>query len=229
MRPAVDCSGKLAPGLALIFDMDGVLLDSNPAHREAWTAYNRTLGVETTEAMLERMYGKRNDEIVRDFFGEDLPPGEVKERGAAKERLYRQMIAGRLEEMLVPGLRAFLDAYQGAPMAVASNAEPENVNYLLDRVGLRPYFPVVVDGSQASRPKPDPEIYLVTAQRLGVLPANCIVFEDSLSGVEAARRAGMRIVGVNTTHDNLPGTCICVDNFLNGELRSWLNGQTLAF
>ena len=113
-------------------------------------------------------------------------------------------------------------------MAVASNAEPENVNFLLDRAALRPYFQVVIDGHQVKRPKPDPEIYLLAAQRLGIRPANCIVFEDSLSGVEAATRAGMRIVGVSTTHDYLPGAAICVDNFLNGELRSWLTGQILA-
>jgi len=221
-------TGRLESGLALIFDMDGVLLDSNPAHREAWTAYNRRFGLETTDAMLVRMYGKRNDEIVRDFFGDGLPEEEVQARGADKEQLYREMIGGRLEEMLVPGLRGFLEAYRHVPKAVASNAEPDNVNFLLDRAKLRPYFQVVLDGHHVSRPKPDPEIYLLTARQLGISPGNCIVFEDSPSGVAAACRAGMRIVGVNTTHENLPGTGICVDNFLNGELCSWLAGQRLA-
>ena len=78
----------IEPGLALIFDMDGVILDSNPIHREAWRLFNRRFGIETDEAMESRMYGKRNDEIVRDFFGADLDPGLVAAHGAAKESLF---------------------------------------------------------------------------------------------------------------------------------------------
>lgn len=218
-------SGRLDPCLALIFDLDGVVIDSNPAHRESWAAFNRSYGLETTEAMQQRMYGKRNDEIVRDYFGEDLSNDEVARRGAAKERLYRATIAGRVEQMLVPGLKAFLREYDRAPMAVATNAEPENVALVLDQGGIRPYFQVVVDGHQVRNPKPDPEIYRLAARRLGASAANCIVFEDSKSGVQAARDAGMRVVGLLTTEDNLSGVNICADNFLSGNLRPWLAAQ----
>jgi beta-phosphoglucomutase len=224
----VDGLPSLADGLGLIFDMDGVLLDSNAAHRDAWTAYARRFGVETTEEMIERMYGRRNDQIVRDFFGPDLDELEVTRRGAEKEELYREMIGSRLEDMLVPGLRLFLERYQDAPLALASNAEPKNVAFLLDRTGLRRFFQVVVDGHQVSRPKPDPEIYLRAAQWLEVLPKNAIVFEDSPSGAEAARAAGMRVIGLRTTYVNLPDVAICVDNFLSGDLHSWLAAQTTA-
>ncbi|MGB7761268.1 MAG: HAD family phosphatase [Bryobacteraceae bacterium] len=218
-------SVRLDPCLALIFDMDGVLLDSNPVHRQVWAAFNRSYGVDTTEAMLQSMYGKRNDEIVRDFFGSDLSSGEVARRGAAKERLFREAIAGRVEQMLVPGLKGFLREYQGARMAVATNAEPENVSLVLDQGGIRPYFQVVVDGAQVRKPKPDPEIYRVAAQRLGVAERNCIVFEDSKSGVQAACDAGTRIVGVLTTEDNLSCVNICANNFLSENLRAWLAAQ----
>lgn len=144
----------LPAGLALIFDMDGVLVDSNPVHREAWVRFNLRYGVETTAAMLERMYGKRNDDIVRDFFGDELTPEEVAARGARKEQLYREMVGGRIEEILVPGLRPFLDRYSSAPLAVASNAEPENVRFVLDRAKLGGYFRVVVDGHQVSLRSP---------------------------------------------------------------------------
>jgi HAD superfamily hydrolase (TIGR01509 family) len=220
--------GRLAPGLALIFDMDGVIVDSNPIHRKAWVAFNRRYGLETTEAMLDGMYGRHNDRIVRDFFGDGLAPEEVTARGAAKEALYREMVGDRVEEMLVPGLRPFLDLYRGAPKAVASNAEPENVNFLLDGAGLRPYFGAVLAGDQASHPKPYPEIYLRAADLLEIAPANCIVFEDSHTGIAAARAAGMRVVGIRTTHVNLPGTDITADNFLNGTLHSWLGAQKRA-
>jgi beta-phosphoglucomutase len=205
--------------------MDGVIIDSNPAHRKSWAAFNRLYGVETTEEMHQRMYGKRNDDIVRDFFGPHLTDEEVAAMGAAKEELYREMIADQVEELLVPGLRDFLEELRGAPMAVASNAEPANVGFLLDRAGLRRYFRAVVDGHQVSNPKPDPEIYLRAAGLLQIAPANCIVFEDSYSGVAAARAAGMRIVGVLTTHVNLPSTSINVDNFSSGHLRTWLASQ----
>jgi len=213
--------------LALIFDMDGVIINSNPVHREAWEIYNRRFGLETTEAMHELMYGKRNDEIVRAFFG-DLPAGEVVRRGAEKEVLYREMIAGRIELFLVPGLRNFLETYREAPMAIASNAEAANVAFVLQSSGLERYFRAALDGSQVTHPKPHPEIYLLAAERLGMKPENCVVFEDSFSGVEAARAAGMRVIGIRTTHGYLPGTELNIDNFRSGELNTWLAGQTHA-
>jgi len=206
----------------MIFDMDGVLVDSNPAHREAWVRFNRRYGIETTTAMLERMYGKRNDDIVRDYFGDSLTEEELHRRGAEKEELYREMIGERIEQLLVRGLRQFLQKHRGTPMALASNAEPQNVDFLLDRAGLRSFFRVVLDGSQVSRPKPDPEIYLTAADLLHVRPADCIVFEDSYSGVEAALAAGMEVIGIRTTHGNLPGAGICVNNFESEDLESWL-------
>jgi beta-phosphoglucomutase len=208
--------------------MDGVIVDSNPHHRLAWEAFNRRYGMETTESMHQRMYGKRNDQIVRDFFGAELSAEEVDARGAAKEALYREMVAGRVESMLVPGLREFLERYRDVPKAVASNAEPANVEFLLEQSGLRPYFSVVLDGHQVSHPKPNPEIYLLAAKLLGVDPLSCIVFEDSYSGVEAGKAATMRVIGLSTTHDYLPGTEITVDNFRNGVLEEWLVAELRA-
>jgi beta-phosphoglucomutase family hydrolase len=214
----------LAPGLALIFDLDGVIVDSNPLHRLAWEAFNRRYGLETTEEMHAFMYGKRNDDIVRGFFG-DLPAGGIDSRGAAKEALYREMAQARLEEMLVPGIRDFLERYREAPMAVASNAEPANIAMFLDGAAIRPCFRAVVDGGQVSQPKPHPEIYLRVADILGIPPADCIVFEDSLTGVQAGVAAGMRVVGICTTHDSLPGTIVTADNFRDETIRRWLESQ----
>ena len=211
--------------IALIFDMDGVIIDSNPLHRQAWAAFNRRYGLETTEAMQRRMYGKRNDQIVRDYFGEGISPEEVEARGRAKERLYREMLAGRTEEMLVPGLREFLERYRDLPMGVGSNAEPENIALVLDETGLRGYFRAVVDGHQVRHPKPDPEVYLRVAELLETDPAECIVFEDSHSGAAAAVAAGMRVIGISTTDDNLSGTAITIDNFRSGDLDLWLQAQ----
>ena len=211
--------------IALIFDMDGVIVDSNPMHRESWVAFNRRYGLETTEEMHQFMYGKRNDQIVRDFYGDGITVEEVDARGRAKERLYREMMAGRTEEMLVPGLRAFLERYRDLPMGVGSNAEPENIALVLDETGLRRYFRAVVDGHQVHNPKPHPEVYLRVAELLETEPANCIVFEDSHSGAAAAVAAGMRVIGISTTDDNLSGTAITIDNFRSGDLDLWLQAQ----
>ena len=210
---------------ALIFDMDGVIIDSNPMHRESWVAFNRRYGLETTEEMHQFMYGKRNDQIVRGFYGDGITAEEVEARGKAKERLYREMIAGRTETMLVPGLRAFLERHRDLPMGVGSNAEPRNVAFVLEEAGLRRYFRAVVDGHQVRHPKPHPEVYLRVAELLETEPANCIVFEDSHSGVAAAAAAGMRVIGLRTTDVNLPGTVFTTDNFLSGELELWLQAQ----
>ena len=211
--------------IALIFDMDGVIIDSNPLHRQAWVAFNRRYGLETTEAMQQSMYGKRNDQIVRDFYGEGIAAEEVDARGRAKERLYREMLAGRTEEVLVPGLRAFLERHRDLPMGVGSNAEPENVAFVLDSTGLRRYFRAVVDGHQVRHPKPHPEVYLRVAELLGTEPAKCIVFEDSHSGAAAAVAAGMRVFGLSTTYGNLYGTVITIDYFLSRDLEIWLQAQ----
>jgi beta-phosphoglucomutase len=207
---------------ALIFDMDGVVVDSNPLHRAAWAAYNRRHGLETTEAMHERMYGKRNDQIVLDFFGANLSPAEVFEHGAAKEALYREMMRPLLAGAIVPGLRAFIERHAELAIGLGTNAEPPNVKFTLDESDLGRFFRAVVDGHQVKLPKPAPDIYLEVARRLGIEPAHCVVFEDSFSGVAAARAAGMRVVGVRTTHRVFKDVDLAIDDFNDPALEPWI-------
>ena len=212
----------MARDLALILDMDGVILHSNPLHRAAWELYSRRFGIEVDEAMHQRMYGRRNDDIVRDFFGSQLTPEQVREHGAAKERLFREMMGPVINESLVPGVRKFLERHRDSPVAMATSAEPENVEFLLDRARLRPYFRAVVDGHQVHHPKPHPEIYLKAAEVLGVPPRDCVAFEDSFAGVQSAQAAGMAVVGILTTHDELPGVGLAIRDFNSPELEPWL-------
>jgi len=211
--------------MAIVLDMDGVIVDSNPLHVKAWISYNRRLGIDTPEDLMERMYGRRNDEIVRDFFGPRLGAQEAVAHGAAKEALYREMLGPELTARLVPGVREFLQRHAGEPVGLATNAEPANVDFILQGAGLRPYFRVIVDGHQVLHAKPHPEIYLRAAELLQVEPRNCIVFEDSFSGIRAARAAGTRIVGLRTTHQELPGVDLAIDNFLSPALQRWLSEQ----
>lgn len=208
--------------LALILDMDGVIIDSNPVHRRVWALYNRRFGIETDEAMQQRMYGRRNDEIVRDFFGEHLTPEEVHAHGAAKEQLYRETIRPTVNDALVPGVREFLDRHRKAPIGLASNAEPANVEFLLAAAGLRALFRAVVDGHQVANPKPHPDIYLRAAELLAVSPRDCVVFEDSEAGIAAARAADMCVVGVRTTHGELAEVDLAIDDFNSPALEPWL-------
>jgi beta-phosphoglucomutase family hydrolase len=213
---------SLARDLALILDMDGVIIHSNPLHRKAWEQYSRRFGIDTDEAMHQRMYGRRNDDIVRDFFGPQLTPHEVHELGAAMERLYRELMGPVVKESLVPGVVEFLKRHREVPIAMATSAEPENVEFLLEAAGLRPYFRAIVDGHQVRDPKPHPEIYLKAAELLGAVPRDCVAFEDSFAGIQSAQSAGMRVVGIRSTHDELPGVDLQIRDFDSPELEPWL-------
>ncbi|MFZ5927497.1 MAG: HAD family hydrolase [Acidobacteriota bacterium] len=219
-------SFAVAPGLALLFDMDGVLIESTAIHTRAWEEYLARHGIPSAGVM-QKMLGKRNDEIVRVLWGPSLTEDEVFRHGAEKERLYRELMAPVFESLIVPGVREFIRAArrQGAPCALATNAEPANVDFVLDRTGLRESFLVIVDGHQVHRPKPDPEVYLTAAQRLGVEPRNCVIFEDSPGGLQAARAAGGRVVAVLTTLEEAPEADLSVRDFRDPNLLPWLSRQ----
>jgi HAD superfamily hydrolase (TIGR01509 family) len=215
-------------GPALIFDLDGVIVDSNPVHIVCWREYLRRNGIAAPEGFEQRMFGRRNDDIVRDLFGDGLEPEEVARHGADKEAFYRETMGPALRDHLLPGLTAFLERHRDRPMAVATNGEPANAAFVLDAGGLRAYFRAVVDGHQVERPKPDPQIYLRTAEILRVRPQECVVFEDSYAGVAAAAAAGARVVGVTTTHADLPGVELRIQDFLDPRLEPWLQGQQVG-
>jgi beta-phosphoglucomutase len=219
-------AGRLtaASGLALIFDMDGVIVDSNPLHGDVWREYLQKFNVSADE-IDTRMQGKRNDEIVRELFGPTLNDEQVFAHGAGKEALYRERMAAQLEQNLMPGLRAILEHNRQRPLGLGSNAEPANLDFVLDGAALRPYFRAVVDGHQVANPKPAPDIYLRVAAQLAVPPANCIVFEDSPSGIAAGRAMGARVVGVCRHGRQLPGTQLSIRDFADPALSAWLAAQ----
>jgi HAD superfamily hydrolase (TIGR01509 family) len=215
---------RIPEGLALVFDLDGVIIDSMPMHTEAWRAYLERLGILNND-FENQMHGGRNAEIVRALIGAHLPPDEVFRHGAEKERLFREMMLPQLERHIVPGLRDFLEQTNGTPRAIASNAEAVNIDFVLDGAGLRQYFSVVVDGQQVSRPKPWPDVYLRAAHLLQTAPENCIIFEDSPAGIAAARAAGGRVAGIATHTMDLPDVDVLVRDFRDPALPQWLERQ----
>jgi HAD superfamily hydrolase (TIGR01509 family) len=214
----------LSPGLALLFDLDGVIADTMPEHTATWHEYLRRHGI-APERLADRMHGKRNEELVPELFGPGLSTEEISRHGAAKEALYRERVGAGLERILVPGIRDFLAAFDAAPTGLGTNAERPNVDFILDGANLRPYFDVVLDGGQVTHAKPHPEVYLRCAEQLGIAPANCIVFEDSPTGTAAGIAAGMRVVGINTGRVNLNGCALVVEDFRGAGLAGWLARQ----
>ena len=188
-------SDRIVPNLsAFLFDMDGVIVDSNPQHRLAWEAFNRRYGLETTEAM-HQLYVRppQRSDCARIFSASELSEDEVAARGFAKEALYREMIGGsRREHDRSRVCAIFSIGIARSPRPSPPMPNPPMSIFLLDRAGLRPYFRAVVDGHQVSPSQsPFPDIFLRAAELLGVPPAECLVFEDSHSGVEAGLAAGM--------------------------------------
>ncbi|MBK9336477.1 MAG: HAD family phosphatase [Lewinellaceae bacterium] len=183
-----------------IFDMDGTMVDNMMVHHRAWQRKLATLGLDLSlEAVRQTIHGI-NEEIIERLFGDRFTPGERQQIAREKEAEYRAIFLPELR--LVDGLDLFLRTAveRGIPMGIGSAAPPENVQFVLENLGLHPFFQVVIDAAQVTKGKPDPEVFLRVAERLGLAPEHCLVFEDSPTGAEAARRAGMPAVIVTTTH-----------------------------
>jgi beta-phosphoglucomutase family hydrolase len=192
-------SNSLLPA-AMIFDMDGVLVDSNPFHVRKWMEFLDERGIPyNAEDLPKQILGSRNDTAFRRFLGSELGKGEVERLSEDLEARFRA--AFRSHAQPLPGLRALMEECrsEAIPLAVASSAMTKNVDFVVDSLQLRPYFTSIVTGDNVSHPKPDPEIYLKTAERLRLAPAKCVAFEDSFVGIEAAKRAGMKCVAIAST------------------------------
>jgi beta-phosphoglucomutase len=179
----------------VIFDMDGVLVDSHPIHRRAWRRCLSSTGMIVSEQDMEIIFeGRKREEILRFFLGE-LSDDQIRAYGGKKEALFHEE-SGAMG--MIPGVREFLDEIAGAhiPMAVASSGSRSRVNHLLDRFDLRKFFRFVVTGDDVAKGKPAPAIFLKAAAGLDVAEKDALVVEDSVSGVQAAKAAGMKCLGV---------------------------------
>ena len=182
--------------------MDGVLVDNVDHHVEAWRCFGHELRKDLTEEAIRETFGQRNREMLEALLGRSLSDQGVQQHGERKEELYRKLMGPDLQAKAVPGLVDFLSQLkeQDYRMAVATSGPPENANFVLDGLGIRNYFHAVVTGADVVRGKPDPEIFLLAAKQLGLSPWRCVVFEDSSSGIAAARQAGSPCVALATTH-----------------------------
>ena len=180
---------------AVIFDLDGVIVDSHPAHLEAWKAFLHSLDKNLSESDLQFVLeGYKREVILRHFLGE-LSPEQVKYYGEKKDALFRASLD---EVKTVRGFAAFFESLgrAGLPVALASSASRWRAEYILNRLGLTRAFRAIVTGDDVSEGKPDPAIFQAAARGLGADPEDILVCEDAVSGVEAAKRAGMKCVAI---------------------------------
>ena len=192
---------------AVIFDMDGVLIDSGAHHRQAWITLLGELGVTPPPGFWRRTIGRPSVEAVPLLLGAAIGPAEARRLANRKHAHYERLAATGMPP--VPGVIAFVDTLRAraVPLAVATSARRSDTVELLGPLGLLDRFEAIVTAEDVTRGKPDPEVYLLAAGRLGAPPDACLVFEDAVVGVRAARGAGMRVVGVSTTYgpDDLVG------------------------
>ncbi len=183
---------------AVIFDMDGVLLDSGVHHRDAWRLLLADLGVTPAPEFWRCTIGRPVEEAAALLLERPLAPAEAAELARRKREHYRRLAARGL--LPVAGAPSFVTALarHGVPRAVASSASREDVESLLTEIGLRAHFEIVVTADDVRQGKPSPEVYLRAAAGLGQPPGACLVFEDAVVGVLAARTAGMRVIGLTT-------------------------------
>ncbi|HPS41802.1 MAG TPA: beta-phosphoglucomutase family hydrolase [Anaerolineaceae bacterium] len=189
----------LPPFSAILWDMDGVLVDTFDGHFHAWKQTFDEMEHPFTLEDFRRTFGMNNCLIFRTLLGRELEEMEFQRLSDRKEELFRTSIRGTAQTL--PSVRDWLERFKGwgIRQAVASSAPQANIDALLDELGIRGYFQAVVEGATL-RGKPDPAVFLLAAQLLGAKPSRCLVIEDSVAGVEAARRAGMCCVAVCTTN-----------------------------
>jgi len=186
---------------AAVFDWDGVVLDSSAAHERAWERLAAEEGRSLFPGFFRRSFGMKNDRVIQELLGWTRDPAQVQRLSLRKEELFREEIR-RNPVQLLPGVRTFLETLRGSGVrcAVGSSTPRANIECVLEPLGLGEFFEAIVTGEDVQRGKPDPEVFLRAAERLRVSPRRCVVFEDAPVGIEAARRAGMKVVGVAGTH-----------------------------
>ena len=210
--------------VAVLFDLDGVIVDSRPYHLAAWHRWARDEGIQHAPDYFTQTFGLRNDAIIGGLIP-DLAPDRLAELAARKEQLFREAARGHLETL--PGVRALVDVLdeQRVRRAVVTSTPRANLEMILESLALTGFEALVAE-EDASRGKPDPEGFLVAAQRLDVAAERCVVIEDAPAGLRAARAGGMRAIGVTTTHPaaDLGDADLVVGSLAEEEVRVFILG-----
>lgn len=212
--------------IAALFDMDGVIVHTNPYHKKAFKIFLEKHNVSLTdEELKEHVYGRTNAEIFPYIFKDEYTEEKGEEWANEKESLFRELY--KEDAKPVPGLISFLEELKnrGVKSAVGTSAPKENLDFIMEALDLRKYFDTFLHSADVTNGKPDPEIYLKAADRLNVHPDSCVVLEDSVAGVKAGLNAGMKVVAVATTHtpEEFDGAHLVIDDFDDIEVKDLRN------
>lgn len=206
--------------LGIILDMDGVIIDSNPYHKIAWTNFFNKRNVEVNDLIFrDLIFGTSGGEAISTLLNCQFSKDELTAFCEEIDADYRRIVSESVHIEPVSGLILFLETavHEKHKIAIATSAPTRNVDLILQKLNLRNYFDLIIDKSLIINGKPDPEIYLKAVQGLGISQDNCIVFEDSISGIGSARNAGLIVIGLTTSHlrDELfsAGVCRCITDF----------------
>lgn len=186
--------------VAVIFDMDGVITDNAEFHKKAWKKFCASYGIPFNDEIFNTLFfGKTNLQVLPILFGKKLTPAEIGRFSEQKEIIFREIFQPEMKP--VAGLVPFLEELHTSniDIALATSAPPENIEMILGGLGIKKYFKVIVDDTMVSQGKPNPEVYLKASLLLGKKPSECVVFEDSLSGTQAAFDAGNIVVALTTS------------------------------
>lgn len=198
---------------AVIFDLDGVIVDSGEVHFKSWHDTLIKRGASFTREDFRRIFGKRNDAIIREFLG-DITEGEAQKVAEEKEVLFRTIARGNIRA--IPGARELIKSLKekGFKVGLGSSTVPENVELILRTLDIDRYFDAVATGSDVAESKPSPQLFLLVARRLGVPAEHCIVIEDAPVGIAAAKSGGMKAVAVTSTNprESLAGADLIIDS-----------------
>lgn len=203
--------------IGLLFDMDGVIAHTNPHHKSVIKNFCKQYDIEVTDEFLEqKVYGRTNKEWIPEVFG-NITDSRIERLADEKELLFREQYKPDLKP--VDGLLTFLEAMQtsNVPMVVGTSAPYENADFILSGLHIQEYFAAVLSSADVTIGKPHPDIYLKAAKAINLDPANCVVLEDSLAGVQAGKAAGAKVIGITTTHtENELSNCdLVIHDFKN--------------
>jgi len=185
---------------AVIWDMDGVIADTAPHHLHAWRETFARRGIDFAEADFMRGFGIRNDAIIKNVLGEQTTEAEIEAIAQEKEATFRGIIGHDIKPL--PGVLELIRALyeKGIRMAIASSTVIENIRLIIGSLGITKYFQSVITGHDVTEGKPHPQVFLLAAQKLGAKPKNCLVIEDAVAGIKAAKGAGMYCVAITSSH-----------------------------
>jgi len=188
--------------IGVIFDLDGVIFDNNQYHKKAWSEFCSRNGIFLSQRTLENhVFGNTNKDVLEFLFRRSFTQHEIEDLGEVKEAIYRELIADDVKPLdgLIPLLEE-LNA-KNIPTGIATSAPKSNIKFLDEKADFTKYFQSIIDDKGVENGKPNPDIYLKCIKELNVKPQNCLVFEDSFSGVQSAINAGAKVIGVTTTHE----------------------------